>query len=436
MAGMVAPATTAEPMNWAELYAKLTVAAVVFFVALEVAYFAVVGLPPIYEPAVDGSGYVLGRDFLNIWMGGRSVLGRGPQAWFDLEIYNAALRVMLGPNFPEHFWSYPPHLLLFTWPFGLMPYLPAYVLWCALGLAFYLLACPASVRQGKLLFLAAAPGVTVCIFFGQDGLFTAALLIGGLVNLDRRPILAGILFGILTVKPQLGLLLPIVLLLTGRWRVIISAVAMALMLAAATAWIFGFGIWNDFLEKVISQQAALLDHDSAGIMFALVSSAYSGARLVGLPEAAWAVQAAFSGFAVLAVIWTFWRRRDPDLSLALLVTATFLATPYVLNYDMVALGFVVALLRDRADNTAADHLLGLAVWTLPATMMLIALGNIPAAPLVLAAFAGRLLWRLSRQAGAQHEETPEASAAEEQPPEAQTPGEEPPETPAPVPTPA
>ena len=72
---------------------------------------------------------------------------------------------------------------------------------------------PARSRASGLLFLAVAPGVAVCVFFGQNGFYTAALLIGGLMCLDRRPVLAGVLFGILTIKPQLGLLLPVILLL-------------------------------------------------------------------------------------------------------------------------------------------------------------------------------------------------------------------------------
>jgi hypothetical protein len=146
-------------------------------------------------------------------------------------------------------------------------------------------------------------------------------------------------------------------------------------------------------------------------LFATVPTAYFGARLLGFPQAAGAVQAVFSGFAVLAVIWTFYRRRDSALSIALLVTATFLATPYILNYDMVVFGFVVALLRDRPDNSAADHWLGLAVWTLPASMILIALANIPLGPIVLTAFAGRLLWRLARSEKAAGESKVAAAVA-------------------------
>lgn len=374
-------------------------AALVFFVLLEVVYFFRSGLPSYRDPSLDFTGDVIGRDFITTWMGGRSVHGYGPplHKWFDPEVYNVALRVMLGPNFPQHFWSYPPHLVLFTWPLGLLPYLPAYLLWCAVGLGLYLLACATTVRREYLLFLAAAPGVAVCIFFGQNGFFTAALLAGGFALLDRRPILAGILFGILTVKPQLGILLPIVLLLQGRWWTILLAVATAGALVAGANHLFGPEIWSEFIEKVIPQQRWLLEN-GGGALFLTVSSVFFAGRLVGLPiDLAWNLQGLVSFLAVAAVIWTYWRRRDPVLSMAVFVTATFLASPYVLNYDMVIFGFIVAALRQRGNNTPIDHALGVAIWSLPVTMMLFGAISVPIAPLVLAAFGGRLLWRLSKE---------------------------------------
>jgi FtsH-binding integral membrane protein len=113
-------------------------------------------------------------------------------------------------------------------------------------------------------------------------------------------------------------------------------------------------------------------------------------------KAAWAIQYATSALCLAAVVWTYWKRRDRDLSFALLITATFLFTPYILNYDMVIFGFVVALLRERGDNTAYDHRLYIAVWALPVAMMIAAFFWIPLAPIVLVAFACRLLVRLKR----------------------------------------
>jgi hypothetical protein len=128
----------------------------------------------------------------------------------------------------------------------------------------------------------------------------------------------------------------------------------------------------------------------------IVSSAFVNARLVGLSDDwAWAVQAVSSCCALAAVVWAFWRRRDPVLSQALFVSATFLFSPWMLNYDMVVFGWVVALLRARDDETYADHALSLLVWTLPVLMFPFGFAHLPIALLVLPLFAGRLVWRLA-----------------------------------------
>jgi alpha-1,2-mannosyltransferase len=153
-------------------------------------------------------------------------------------------------------------------------------------------------------------------------------------------------------------------------------------------------VWIEFWQKAVPEQQWLTAH-GGGLLFAMMSSVFYGARLMHLPQAlAWALQGIVAALALAAVVWTYWKRRDPTLSLALFVTATFLVTPYILNYDMVVFGFVVALLRERADNTMRDHWILIAVWILPVAMMIAAAGWIPLAPVVLIAFASRLVWRL------------------------------------------
>lgn len=346
----------------------------------------------------DPGGFPVGRDFLNTWMGGRSAFSGGPAAWFDFNLYTAELRKITGdPDLQPMFWSYPPHILLFVWPFGLLRFLPAYALWCIIGLALYVRAAIAGGVDRKLwVFLAVAPAVTVNIFLGQNGFLTAALLIGGFACLDRRPVVAGILFGILTLKPQFGLLLPVMLVLTSRWRVIAVGAATAAALAAATTIWFGADIWIEYWEKVVPQQHQLLIV-AGNNHWPIVSSAFVNARLLGLSDDwAWAVQAISSCGALAAVIWTFWRRRDPSLSFALFVTATFLFSPWMLNYDMVVFGWVVALLRTREDESYADHALLLAVWALPVLMFPFGFAHRPIALVVLPLFAVRLVWRLAR----------------------------------------
>ena len=309
--GYQAPASVFE-----KAYAVFTAAAaaiLAFVVALD---FKLAADQSFSTFILDPGGFPVGRDFLNTWMGGRSVFSGGPADWFDADVYMAALRKVTSiSDLAPMYWSYPPHLLFFIWPFGLPGFLPSYIVWCVVGLALYVWAAVASgVDRKYWLFLAVAPAVTVNVFLGQNGFLTAALLIGGLANLDRRPIIAGILLGLLTIKPQFGLLLPVLLVLGGHWRVIGSAVATTLLLVAATAIWFGPDIWIQYWQKVGPQQRELLN--IAGIMgWPIVASAFVNARLIGLSDnSAWVVQAVVSACAFGAVVWTFWRKRDPVLS--------------------------------------------------------------------------------------------------------------------------
>ena len=391
-----------------DIYVKLTVAGAVFLFVIEVAYFAFSATPSFWKPSLDAfGGTAIGRDFLNTWMGGRSAFADGPAAWFDFRAYNQFLLKFIGVSeMHRYVWSYPPHILLLIWPFGLLPYFPAFVLWTVLGYATFLYAAyAAGVERQNLWFIAVAPAVAINVFIGQNGFFLAALLIFGLTNLDRRPVLCGVLFGMLTVKPQLGLLLPLMLVLTGRWRTIAAAAVTTVALVGATAWLYGPEVWTGYLTQVVPQQKFLQEYGE-GLLFLQVPSAFWAARLVGLPlSAAWGLQAIVTAAAVAAVAWTFWRRRDPVLSNALLITAIFLATPYALNYDLVVFGWVLALLRQRSDNELIDHYLIIGVWTLAATMMLAGLIYVPLAMPLLAVFAGRLLWRLAQsQTRRQHAE--------------------------------
>lgn len=385
-----------RPNRVDDLYAKCAFGSAVLLAVANGVYL-LASHPAFFQPSWDALGGPVGRDFLNLWVGARSAFTGGPANWFDADTYNAAVRAMLPPGPAYSFWwSYPPHLLLFTWPFGLMPYFLAYASWSIAGLAAFTVAVRAGgINARTLPFVALAPAAAVNLQAGQNGFVTAALLIGGLSALGRRPILAGILFGILTIKPQLGLLLPIMLVLTGRWRTIAAATATSAILMVITAALYGPPIWIEYLTKIGPQQLHLLQT----VGFQLMPTAFAGMRQIGLPvEAAWAVQAGQSAAALAATVWTFRRRRDPALSRAMLVTATFLTVPYSYAYDLTAMAYVAGILRQRDDNTVVDHCLILAAWALPVAMILVhlVLPHLPVACLVLPPLGARLVWRLAR----------------------------------------
>jgi hypothetical protein len=168
------------------------------------------------------------------------------------------------------------------------------------------------------------------------------------------------------------------------------------VLAGITAAIFGADVWIDYVNVALPMQQRVLTQ-GGGIILPMMPTAFMNARIAGLPlDWVWVVQAIVSTAAVAAVVWTVRRRRDPVLSIALFVAASFLVTPYMFNYDMVVFGWVLAQMRGHEGTGTLDDRLAILVWTLPVTTMLLGLASIPISCLALVAYGGRLIWRMAR----------------------------------------
>jgi hypothetical protein len=136
------------------------------------------------------------------------------------QIYNAAtlqtFQQSLYPGFKSFYpYLYPPTFLLPSWWLRFFSYTAAQTLWTLAGLALFAAACLSSFSRHSWLVLAAmlaSPASLLNIATGETAYFTSALLLFGLAALPKRPVLAGIAFGLLTLKPQLCVLVPILLL--------------------------------------------------------------------------------------------------------------------------------------------------------------------------------------------------------------------------------
>jgi alpha-1,2-mannosyltransferase len=182
-------------------------------------------------------------------------------------------------------------------------------------------------------------------------------------------------------------------------------------MAGLTTAIYGVDIWHSYLAQAVPFQNHVLEHGQ-GLMLAMMPTAFTNARLMGLPESiAWLLQAIVSLLALAAVVWTFWRRRDPLLSAASLLTASLLFTPYSFNYDMAGLILVLAKLRELPDNEPTDTRLIVAVWLLPAVMMLGFIPKVAGSVFVLLGFGARLIQRLQVTGPYQASAAPPVSAA-------------------------
>jgi len=340
------------------------------------------------HPPRDAYGYVLGRDFVNTWMGARAVLSGTAHEILNVDVHIRRMVAVLGPM-PPHNWSYPPALFLFLWPLGFLSYTAALAVWSATGFAAYLGAAATHGRSLRfLLFVAAAPAIAVNLFSGQTGFFTAAILILFFRWLDERPIAAGAVLGLMLCKPHLAVLFPLALACRGRWRTLLAAGASALVLVAATALVFGADIWSDYFRLVVPVQRGVLDTGTG--FLTMMPTGFMHARMLGAPLAvAWRVQTPFTLLALGVMVWTFVKRRDPLVSSAVLLTASVIATPYSFNYDMVVFGWLTAMLWPRLAGIW-DRLLLLAVWTLPVTMVVFGDLSLPLAAPILVLFLIRL----------------------------------------------
>ncbi len=331
---------------------------------------------------IDRQGRPLGTDFSNVYAAGTSVLDGNPEAPFDPARQHAREQRIFGEATPFYGWHYPPFFLFIAAALALMPYGAALAVWQAVTLCLYLLAIRAiltpSPQRGEgrgegvpsdqsgsepphptalravdlsppgrgadplwLLLALAFPAVLVNIGHGQNGFLTAGLLGAGLVALDRRPLIAGILFGLLVYKPQFGLMIPIALMASGRWRCFAAAAASVALLALATTIAFGPHVWQAFLDSTRFTRLVALEQGDTG--WYKIQSVFAWARMWGASvPLAYALQGAMVIALGAALVW-LWRSTAPDpLKAAALCLATILATPYTFDYDMMVLAPAIA----------------------------------------------------------------------------------------------
>ena len=200
----------------------------------------------IYDPHGQG----IPTDFVNVWAAGKLALqGHPAQAW-DWDIQKQVELALLKQDFVGYFaWHYPPPFLFVASLLAQFPYAVAFAGWAAVSMLPYLAVMRAIVgRPFGLLLAAAFPAVFINVLVGQNGFLTAALIGGTLYLLPGRPVLAGICLGLLSYKPQYGLLFPLVLIAAGHWRVFFSAGVTAIVIAAASYFAFGFESWAAFFH--------------------------------------------------------------------------------------------------------------------------------------------------------------------------------------------
>lgn len=293
----------------------------------------------------DAQGRPIVNDFVAVYAAGRLALDGAAASAYDWPAHKAAEVRALGRDFADYYgWHYPPPFLFAAAALALLPYLGAALAWLVATLCAYAATLRVIFRDRAGLFLALGfPAAIWNITAGQNGFLTATLIGGTLASIERRPALAGILLGLLTYKPQFGLLLPLALIADRRWRTIAVAACVAIGMAAASWLAFGSSSWQAFFHWLPITSDLILGQGRAD--FARLQSLYGLVRAHGGGETlAFSVQAAGS-LAVAAGVVCLWRGRAPfELKAAALAAGTLVVTPYVYMYDLVVLAVAVAFL--------------------------------------------------------------------------------------------
>ena len=293
----------------------------------------------------DAAGRPIANDFVDVYAAGRMALSGEAASAYDWPLHKSAEVDAIGHSFAGYYgWHYPPPLLFVAAVLALLPYLGAVFVWLAGTLAAFALMLRSILHDRAGIFVALGfPAAIWNVTAGQNGFLTAALVGGTLAALERRPAFAGILLGLLTYKPQFGLLFPLALIADRRWLTIAVAAAVATGMAAASWLAFGGESWQAFFHwlPITSHRVlgdGIADFDRLQSLYGLVR-AHNGSETL-----AFTVQSAGSLAAAIGIVW-LWRSRAPfDLKAAALAAAALIATPYVYMYDVTVLAVAVGFL--------------------------------------------------------------------------------------------
>ena len=381
-------------MSWHE-GERATVAVGLIAATISLLFFAaLVWLNWNFATLRTSDGYPLAADYANYWSAAKLALAGKPALAYHLdELYRVQQQVFGTHSRYGSGWYYPPTFLLAVLPLGLLPYLPSLFIWIGVTLGLYLLVLSRLSTHPIFLPLCLTfTGVGENIVFGQNGFLSGTLLGGGLLLLERSPLAAGCLFGLLSYKPHMVILIIPALIFGRYWKVLMVTLATALLLLFLSIMVFGYQLWLEYF-KVMAFPLHELEIGSVswGIMptfFAAVLSAGFGVK------SAFLVQGVVMLLVAAGVAWVWSKKTSLAHRGAVLVLGTLLFTPYAFVYDLAILALPLAWLWEdgrRHGRRPGELLLLLLGWLMPGAAPLlwnginVFAGKLQIGPVILAA---------------------------------------------------
>ena len=297
----------------------------------------------------DAHGRPVVEDFAAFWSAGALALRGMAVAAYDPHFERATQLIPIAHGLRDVLeWSYPPVFFLVAVLLAALPYAWAFVGWVSATLALYMgMIAAIAGRRAAAVLACAAPWTMFCMITGQNGLLTAAIVGSILLLLERRPVVSGLLLGLLSYKPQFGLLFPVALLFGEKRTVFLSAAI------AASGWIilscslFGWDTLGAFFHRLGGTTQTHLLTNTVG--WAKLQSLYGLARWLNISNSvAWTLQICLATLCVAAVAKLWRGRHSHNLKCAGLAAMIPIVTPYVFVYDLPVLAVAIAFLfRDK-----------------------------------------------------------------------------------------
>ena len=263
-----------------------------------------------------------------------------PASVYDLAQFHQATSQIAGHSVLAP-WFYPPTFLLLVAPLALLSYYAALACWLSLGLGAYSLVVWRIAPHPTALWLALAfPATLTNLSYGQNGLFSTALIGGGMLLLNSSPILAGIFLGLLSYKPNFFILIPVALIAGRHWRALGATLISALILAISSVLVFGWEPWAAYWSvRHIPMEA--VEHGIASLK--IMPTVFAATRMAGGSlTGAYLLQGVAAAASLSAVIWIWSRKTPMAIRVSVLILGSLLFTPYGSEYELVRLAIPLA----------------------------------------------------------------------------------------------
>jgi arabinofuranan 3-O-arabinosyltransferase len=335
------------------LFGGLTAAMTLVYVAMLI----LVSFVLTSQPGVTATGI----DFRVFWAAGQLAMDGTPLTVLDTAKLSAVHDTYVDANM---LWLYPPGFLVIVTPLGTVSYSVAFTLWTLVSLGLVAWAVWPFVAGIVPVWLAVslAPALYPVLLLGQNSLLLMAGLLAALAALRReRWVLAGVFIGLLTLKPQLGIMIPFALLAIRAWRTILAASITTIAVVVLPTLAYGVEYWTLLQANLAEHSANLLG--AIGVLDQMISP-MDTLTFIGVPPAM-ALQAQWAILAASAIaVYLLWRsdRVGFDVKVAGLLIAILLSAPYLWYYEGALMSAIALfMLRGGILGTRPLHLCLLAL---------------------------------------------------------------------------